>query len=259
MNARSSRAHTVLALELVQRRNGRAVTSRLYLVDLGGSEQLKRSKAEGDRFWEAVRINKSLSALGRVVDALVAKNAHHVPYYESPLTMLLQPAFGGDSRTTVLVNASPDALDGDETLASLRFGLRCAKVQHAAADDGSADMGDVLEALEAQVRKSEAEVQRLEACGARQIAERELSQKGLRGMGAGHEAASRLVAMDHQDDTGGDVLVETGLSTAQARASRGQYTFVEDVAGLWLIETKRLRDLEGRRALILGTKTPAFP
>ena len=55
------------------------LTSKLFLVDLGGSEQVKKSKAEGVRFQEAVKINKSLAVLGRVVDALVNKNAYHVP------------------------------------------------------------------------------------------------------------------------------------------------------------------------------------
>ena len=74
MNDRSSRSHSIVALSLRQTRasTGAMLESKLYLVDLGGSEQVKRSKAEGDRFREAVEINRSLTALGRVVDALVA-------------------------------------------------------------------------------------------------------------------------------------------------------------------------------------------
>ena len=72
------------------------LSSKLYLCDLGGSEQVKKSKATGQRFQEAVEINRSLTVLGRVVDALVRKNKYHVPYYESRLTTLLQPAFGGN-------------------------------------------------------------------------------------------------------------------------------------------------------------------
>ena len=100
MNARSSRAHTVFALSLTQRRsiNEAVLSSKLYLCDLGGSEQVKKSKATGQRFQEAVEINRSLTVLGRVVDALVRKNKYHVPYYESRLTTLLQPAFGGNAR-----------------------------------------------------------------------------------------------------------------------------------------------------------------
>ena len=48
MNARSSRAHTVFALSLTQRRsiNEAVLSSKLYLCDLGGSEQVKRSKVD---------------------------------------------------------------------------------------------------------------------------------------------------------------------------------------------------------------------
>ena len=66
---------------------------------------------------------QSLMVLGQVIDALVQKRSH-VPFYESKLTMLLQPALGGATRTTVVVTASPDRADAEETLHSLRFGER---------------------------------------------------------------------------------------------------------------------------------------
>jgi hypothetical protein len=50
MNERSSRAHTLLLLSLSQadRRRGVTVKSSLCLADLGGSEQLKKSKVRAD-------------------------------------------------------------------------------------------------------------------------------------------------------------------------------------------------------------------
>jgi kinesin family protein 5 len=64
MNERSSRAHTVIVLVLTQtKRNGVVVKSQLSLADLGGSEQLKRSKAEGERLREEVNINLGLLIL----------------------------------------------------------------------------------------------------------------------------------------------------------------------------------------------------
>jgi hypothetical protein len=45
MNERSSRAHSLVMLSLVQRANGTEKRSRLFLADLGGSEKLSRSKA----------------------------------------------------------------------------------------------------------------------------------------------------------------------------------------------------------------------
>jgi len=251
MNARSSRAHTIFGLTLAQSCRGKVLTSKLFLVDLGGSEQVKKSKAEGERFREAVTINKSLVALGRVVDALVNKNEHHVPYYESKLTTLLQPAFGGNSKTVVLVSASPDDGDGDESLNSVRFGTRCARVLNSASAK-TADMADVLASLDAQIAGARATLARLEAGGAKARALGEAGDARLRGMGAGHAAASRLQAMSHQDDTGGDVSKEAGLSTRQAHAHRGAYSHVDDDAGLYVAESDKLAALLQRKAAIVG-------
>ena len=60
---------------------------------LAGSERVDRSEATGDRLREAQHINKSLSALGDVIFALVQKNAH-VPYRNSKLTQVLQSSLG---------------------------------------------------------------------------------------------------------------------------------------------------------------------
>ena len=68
MNDRSSRAHTIFMLTLTQRHDGKVKRSRFSLVDLGGSEQVKRSKAEGARLTEAIEINK-VRALCRTTTA----------------------------------------------------------------------------------------------------------------------------------------------------------------------------------------------
>jgi len=52
MNARSSRAHTVLVVKITQARDGELVTSHLHLVDLAGCEQLRQSGAMGKQMKE---------------------------------------------------------------------------------------------------------------------------------------------------------------------------------------------------------------
>lgn len=71
-------------------------------------------------------------------------------------------------------------------------------------------------------------------------------------MGAGHAAESRLAAMSHQDDTGGDVSKEAGLSTRQAHLATGAYTHVEDDAGAFVVATQKLAALLDRKAAIVG-------
>ncbi|GFH14354.1 kinesin-like protein [Haematococcus lacustris] len=92
----SSRSHTIFTLSVVQRRDGqRPITGRLHLVDLAGSERLTKSHSEGQRLTEAKAINKSLTALGKVVTALLQESSegskpHHVPFRDTKLTRLLK-------------------------------------------------------------------------------------------------------------------------------------------------------------------------
>jgi kinesin family protein 5 len=52
-------------------------------------------------------INKSLSALGQVINALAEGKKAHVPYRDSKLTRMLQESLGGNARTTLIICISP--------------------------------------------------------------------------------------------------------------------------------------------------------
>lgn len=85
-NMRSSRSHSVFILKLVGVNSvtGERSEGTLNLVDLAGSERLDHSKAEGARLKETQNINKSLSCLGDVINALgSAKEGSHIPYRNS--------------------------------------------------------------------------------------------------------------------------------------------------------------------------------
>lgn len=65
----------------------------MILVDLAGSEKAERTGAEGRALEEAKTINKSLSALGNVINALSSQGrVNHIPYRDSKLTRILQDA-----------------------------------------------------------------------------------------------------------------------------------------------------------------------
>merc|ERR1719248_436566 len=78
---------------------------------------------------EALHINKSLTALGKVIVSLdPAQAGAHVPYRDSKLTRLLQNALGGDSYTSVLATIRPTRSHAEECLSTLQFANRCRKV-----------------------------------------------------------------------------------------------------------------------------------
>ncbi|KAH8053741.1 hypothetical protein JL722_9216 [Aureococcus anophagefferens] len=130
MNAVSSRSHAVFTLHLTgtHAEKKARLKGALNLVDLAGSERLDRSGAVGQRAKEAAHINKSLSALAGVFSALNRKQTH-VPYRDSKLTFLLQPALSGDGKTLLFVNLSPTPGSANESLCSLRFAKQVQSVE----------------------------------------------------------------------------------------------------------------------------------
>jgi kinesin family protein C1 len=132
MNSQSSRSHSVFMLHLngFNHETGAIVNGALNLCDLAGSERLDRSGAGADaqRLRETQSINKSLSCLGDVFNAL-ATGASHVPYRNSKLTYLLQDCLSGDGKALMFVNLSPTTASCGESVCSLRFAQRVNQVE----------------------------------------------------------------------------------------------------------------------------------
>jgi hypothetical protein len=168
MNKVSSRSHAILQITVKQvwskriknKMNGETVENShkikgvLTIVDLAGSESVSRTGSEGLNQIEAKEINKSISALGRVIESL-SKNSQYldmkginekssnikrnnfgskvyVSYRDSRLTEILSECLGGNSKTYIIANVSPFAANCEETYSTLQFARRAMVIRTAA-------------------------------------------------------------------------------------------------------------------------------
>ncbi|KAK0974256.1 hypothetical protein LTS01_014229 [Friedmanniomyces endolithicus] len=115
-----------------KRRDGLGAVRAVVLGRFGGFGEGGKTGASGQTLEEAKKINKSLSALGMVINALSDGKSSHVPYRDSKLTRILQESLGGNSRTTLIINCSPSSYNDAETISTLRFGERAKTIKQKA-------------------------------------------------------------------------------------------------------------------------------
>jgi len=132
LNEHSSRSHLVFMLTIEQKNlHDRSVkVGKLHLVDLAGSEKVAKTGASGERLDEAKNINRSLSSLGNVINALTDRKSTHVPYRDSKLSRVLQESLGGNAKTSLIITCSPSNWNEQETLSTLRFGQRAKMIKN---------------------------------------------------------------------------------------------------------------------------------
>jgi kinesin family member 5 len=156
MNQESSRSHSIFVVTITQKDvgTGSQKSGQLFLVDLAGSEKVGKTGASGQTLEEAKKINKSLSALGMVINSLTDGKSSHIPYRDSKLTRILQESLGGNSRTTLIINCSPSSYNDAETLSTLRFGTRAKSIKNKArvnAELSVAELKVMLKKVQTQV------------------------------------------------------------------------------------------------------------
>ena len=87
----------------------------------------------GSRLKEGANINKSLMALGNVINALAEKanmkdsrkqKKAFIPYRNSKLTRVLQESLGGNSLCSMLATLSPARSNLEETLSTIQYANR---------------------------------------------------------------------------------------------------------------------------------------
>lgn len=154
MNAVSSRSHSVFTI-LVEQKNteGSTKMGKFNIVDLAGSEKVGKTGAKGQTLEEAKMINKSLSALGNCINALVEKKPH-IPFRNSKLTRILQESLGGNSKTTMICAVSPHPFNIEETVSTLKFGARAKTIKNRVkvnAQKSAAELEKIVNALKREL------------------------------------------------------------------------------------------------------------
>jgi len=157
MNATSSRSHCLFIIKMHQKDEQNAGNnnfSKMNLVDLAGSERASRTGAQGDTLKEGANINKSLSALGNVINALstMASGSKKVfiPYRNSKLTRVLQESLGGNALTTMMAALSPSRTNADESLSTLNYAKRAKTIKvNATKNDEAEQIAKLEEEVEA--------------------------------------------------------------------------------------------------------------
>jgi len=124
LNAQSSRSHAFLTVQVAG--------AKLVFCDLAGFERLKRTEVTDRAAREAIHTNRSLTALGDVIDAIVRRRKH-IPYRNHKMTRILQDSLGGSAKALIFVNCSPASGSAHETATALRFATRAREVRNTAA------------------------------------------------------------------------------------------------------------------------------
>ena len=159
MNAESSRSHLLFSIYLkacyINNKGGEVKkNSRLHLIDLAGSERQKKTKAIGERVKEACMINKSLSTLGNVINALAEANegkGKYIPFRDSKLTYFLKDSLGGNSKTTIVANISMSLMQVGETISTLKFVQRAKMIKNSVSLNVS--IQENIETLQEEIKK----------------------------------------------------------------------------------------------------------
>jgi len=160
MNDFSSRSHSIFTLWIESTNMSEGLKStkrrRLHLIDLAGSERVKKANHEGQNIQDTKNINSSLLQLGNVINALVElacgkSKIQHIPYRNDKLTFMLKDSLGGNSITSIIACISPSSSNIQETISTLLFANRAKNMKNKAIINE--DTTGELKFLELQCKK----------------------------------------------------------------------------------------------------------
>ena len=257
MNAVSSRSHAVLRIRVASAPIGGdprpPLASTLYVVDLAGSERAdpnamqtargKQTRQEGSNINQSLLtlrlcVQRLAKASQRAADAAAeaaaleggrggaasaaaaAISVGHVPYRDSKLTRILQPALAGPGRTAIVAAVTPAASHVGETYSTLNFVGVAKSVKMEAkvnALKGGAQDCKAVEELRASAA-AEA-IRRKEAEEEHERALEELSRVGARLGAAESRAAAAAAAREFAEKEAAHAVARAKAMEARAEAA----------------------------------------
>ncbi|XP_005995136.1 kinesin-like protein KIF18A isoform X2 [Latimeria chalumnae] len=136
LNATSSRSHAVFQIYLRQRDRTASINqnvriAKMSLIDLAGSERISAANGKRICFREGANINRSLLALGNVINVLADSKSkkQHIPYRNSKLTRLLKDSLGGNCRTVMIAAVSPSSLSYEDIYNTLKYANQAKEIR----------------------------------------------------------------------------------------------------------------------------------
>ncbi|BGP12111.1 Kinesin-like protein kip2 [Rhodosporidiobolus nylandii] len=224
-NERSSRSHCVFIVTIESMTKsasgGDSRTSKLNLIDLAGSES---ATGQEDRRKEGSFINRSLLTLGTVIAKLTdaSSSTAHIPYRDSKLTRLLQPALSGNSRVAVVCTVSPDAEQATETLSTLKFARRAKQVVTRAERNVILTPALQLAAYASQVEQLKAQIAAVESGEAARIEQEKREREFEALKGDREKARERAEEAERKGREAQSALTAQAAELARLRAQLAQ-------------------------------------
>ncbi|XP_037025615.1 kinesin-like protein Nod isoform X2 [Bradysia coprophila] len=119
MNTNSSRSHGIVVIY----RKTKDSSSTFHMVDLAGSEGVRRTGHKGEALAEGSHINRGLLGIGNIFKAL-SDGSCRVPYRDTVLGSVLQDSLNLNGFSTLVICISAMRNDVSETINSLTFAQR---------------------------------------------------------------------------------------------------------------------------------------
>jgi chemotaxis protein histidine kinase CheA len=250
---------------------GRGLVAVLSLVDLAGSESAdKTGHTSGMRALEGAKINTSLFALSRVIEALSKSDGSKPPFRDSKLTHLLKPALesGASSKTALICCVNPAAAHASETQSTLQFArkARCVVTRPVVREDLSERdlmrrLAEKNEALQAALAAAASEAT---ATATAEIAAQRAEADAEKKRHAEAEAAAVAETAAAQAETAA-ARTETAAAKAKTAALRDRLARVNaaNLVGQLGVQDAEAGDARakraGRRATLAATAAAAAP